>query len=71
MWGRNSLVDGFFCEDRQIGWKVPKFSDVLVLDPKASEASYASEARHARSEATRLVTVICTSHRRKTAGDTD
>ena len=35
-------------------------SRVLVLDPNASEASHGSEARHARSEATRLVFVNCT-----------
>ena len=29
-----------------IPWKVPKFSHVLMLDLKASEASHASEARH-------------------------
>ena len=48
-----------------------KFSHVLVLDPEAGEASHASEAGHARSEATRLVTVNCTQHKANTAHNTD
>ena len=48
------MVNRFFC------WKAPRFSHVLVVAPKASEASHASEARYARSEATRLVTGNCT-----------
>ena len=43
-----------------VEWKVPKFTHTLVLDPKAGEASHASAARHARSEATGLVTRLLT-----------
>ena len=46
---------------KMVNWlEGPKIQSCIGAGPKASEASHASEARHARSEATRLVTVNCT-----------
>ena len=53
----SNWLTGSFVKNGQVVGRSHKFSHVLVLDPKASEASHASEARHAQSEATRRVNV--------------
>ena len=61
MWGTHNLLTGSLLQMTNY-LEGPTIQLCIGAGPNSERRERGSEARHARSEATRLVTVNCTSH---------